>query len=492
MSVDRQQVDFSEKSVCGSLRTAEETPTVQIDAVQGLRTRSDVEIFTGTGGSVTVENTGSSKEFKCTSGTSLGGFGLVRTKRYNRYRPGQGAFIRFSARFPTPGVANSRIAAGGVNVGVELSFGYNGTDFGVLYRTAGELAKQRLTITTAASGSETATITLNGTEFTVDLTSGTTAHNAYEIASGSYTGYVAYQNGSTVIFIAQSVGVQSNTFSFSSNTAVGSFAEVNSGSAVNDTFVKQTEWNIDRLDGKGPSKMILDPSNGNVFQISYQCLGYGQIIYGIEEPGRGFFVPVHRIQYANSFESPSLLLPSLKIGWFAASLGSTGTDLQVYGASAAGFVDGPIIPFRNPESVSNSKTSIGTSFVPVISIRVRAEFGGDINVSQILMQNAFIAVEGTKPSRAQVILNPTLTGEPNWSYVNETESIVEKDTAATGITIGSSSTVLGTIAIGKSDGRSINLKSENVTVQRTDIITIAVAASSGSTDATASMDWIEE
>ena len=483
--------DHNEYSVFGARRTAEETPIVQIDAIEGLRTRSDVEVFTGTGGSAEVTTTNGGREFKCSTGTSIGGYGLIRSQKYNRYRPGQGAIIRYSARFPTPGTNLSRIAAGGVNVGVELSFGYNNTDFGILHRTGGQLNINRLTISSAASGAETATITLNGTEFTVDLTSGTTAHNAHEIAQETYTGYVAFQNGSTVTFIAQNVGEQTGTFSFSSSTAAASFSELNSGNAVTDNFVKQSEWNIDKMDGRGPSLMNLDPSKGNVYQIDYQS-GYGQIVYCIEEPGRGYVVPVHRLQFTNVNDGPNLSLPSLRIGWFAASLGSSGTNLELYGTKAAGLVDGPIIPFRNPEAISNSKTSIGTSLTPVLSIRVRADFNNDINVSQILPQNAFIAVDGTKPARATVILNGVFTGEPNWTYIDESDSVVEYDTAATGVSIGAGSTRLGVIALGKSDGRSINLKSENVTVQRTQVITIAVQSTSGTTDSTVSLDWIEE
>lgn len=51
--------------------------------------------------------------------------------------------------------------------------------------------------TGAASGSENATIILNDVEYTVPLTTGTTAHNAYEIATyltANATGWNFFQN----------------------------------------------------------------------------------------------------------------------------------------------------------------------------------------------------------------------------------------------------------------------------------------------------------
>ena len=64
-------------------------------------------------------------------------------------------------------------------------------------------------------------------------------------------------------------------------------------SADEDEFVSQDQWNIDTMDGLGtsmnPSGVKLDVTKGNVFQIQTQYLGFGGILYSVENPRTGFF-----------------------------------------------------------------------------------------------------------------------------------------------------------------------------------------------------------
>ena len=488
------------RTAFGELRVVETDPVMQIDAVSGLRPKTDVETFTdGSSGSVSVVNTGTGNEFKCTTGSSVGGYGIIRSKRFARYQPGQSTTVRISARWPDEGVENSSMRAGAVASGTELSFGYDGTKFGILHRTGGELEAQKLSLSAAASGAETATITLNDTEFTVSLTSGTAAHNCFEIASETFTGYNVYQNDSEVLFVATSIGTQTGTWSFTSDgTAAGTFSETNNGQPATDVWVYQEDWNVDNLDGKGPSTMVLDPTKGNVFEIIYQHGGYGEIRYGVQDPGTGITNVVHRIQYANAFETPNLLLPSMRVGWFAASLGST-TPLAMYGSSAAAFIEGRrVFSFRNPESVDNAKASVGTTLTNIVSIRVRPTLNGGINTRAVDLLFAAVAVDGTKPAEFKVVLNAQLGGEPNWTYQDEDSSTVEYDTAGTTVTIGADSQVLAAGSLSKSGSDRLNLI-DYVRMERTETLTLAVAATSGTTDVTGgttdvtgALTWIEE
>jgi hypothetical protein len=487
-------VEKNPRTAFGELRVAEATPVLQIDAVSGLRTKTDVETFTdGVTGTATVENTGTGFEFKCTTGTAVGGYGLIRSKRYARYRPGQGTALRFTARFPDAGVALSSIRAGGVTSGSELSFGYDGVNFGILHRSGGVLEVRTLTFSAGAGGAETLTVTLDGTETEVTLSSGNEAHVAFETASDTFTGWNAYQNGDTVVFVATALGPKSGSFTVSSTgTADGTFATTITGVAATDNWVYQNQWNVDRMDGNGPSLMTLDHTKGNVYEVSYQYLGYGQISFAIEDTGTGYPHPVHRIEYANNNTSPSLLLPNLKVGWFAASLGST-TDLSIFGASCAAFIEGKgITNFRAPEAQGNNKTGIGTTLTSVIAIRNRAIINSNINSAQVVLKFVSVAVDGTKPARAEIILNPVLAGEPNWTYQDESNSIIEYDTAGTTVTMGANSLSIAEFDLGRQGNDRLDLTALDVILERTETLCIAVVATSGTTDAAASITWAEE
>jgi hypothetical protein len=469
---------------------------VQIDAVYGLRDKTDVEVLSATGGSAVVEDTGTGNEFKCSTATSVGGYGLIRSKRATAYRPGQGMLMRWTARFSAP-VNLGVQRAGGINAENELSFGYNNTTFGIFKRAGGALEIQTLTVTAGASGGETATITLAGVAYTVSLTSGSAAHNAFEIATdsdfaaGAGNAWIAQQNGDTVTFIAQSTGDKTGTMSFSSATATGTLAETRAGGDPTDEFIEQADWNVDQMDGTGPSGMTLDPSKGNVYEVKLQYLGYGAISFYIEHDITGDFVPVHFIQYANNNTSPSVSNPSFKIGWFAASLGST-TDIAIYGASGFIGIEGEQQPRRLPDAQVADKSGVGTSFTNILTIRNRKTFKGLVNLSEILPTNVEVAVDGTKISEYEVILNAVLGGEPNWQYEDEDHSIVEYDTAGTTATEGPASQLVLAGVLGKSSTTSSILLDYDLHLVPGDTLTIAVKTTSGTTDAAAAMTWLED
>jgi hypothetical protein len=472
----------------GELLAADPTPVVQIDAVYGLDTEQH-ETFSATGGSATA----SSRMFTCQTGTSVGGYGVIRSRRALRYRPGQGSLARFTALYTTP-VALSQQMAGAFSAENGLFFGYNGTSFGVCRQYGGALEIQTLTVSAGASGTESVTVTLNGVGSTFNLSTGSATANAITIASQSYTGWSAYQVGATVVFVAQAVGDKTSTFSFANNagggTAAAGFVETQAGAAHSEDWVYQSSWNVDPMTGTGPSGMTLDPTKGNVYEIRFQWLGFGLIEFAVEDEDTGRFQVVHRIEYANANTTPSLANPSLKIGWVAYSLGST-TNLTVKGASAAMFVTGKSISTRDAHGISNSKSSIGTSYVPILTIRASATLGGRIHLGKILPRIVSVAADGTKPVEIAVINGTTLGGTPSWTSVSS-HTGVEYDTAGTTVTGGT--TVLA-LTIGKSESRSVDIASalgNAAQLERTDTLTIAAKATSSTTDVSASITWADD
>jgi len=477
----------------GELAVAEPIPVVQIDAIFGMRDKTDVETFSsGSGTATTATLGGTGKVFKCSTGTDVGGYGVVRSNRVVRYRPGQGTVFRYTALFDE-GVTLSGMRAGAFTTGNELSFGYNGSSFGILHRTAGRLEIQRLTIGTGAGGNETATILLNGTTFTVSLTSGNPTHTAFEIGAASLAGYGLYQNNSTVVINSKAVGPETGEFSFTTTgAAVGTFASITGGQAVVDTWYTQSAWNGHALNNtRQEDPFVLDPQKGNVYQIKMQYLGYGAINFEIEDPSSGQMITVHRLKYSNANTGPSVEMPIFKLGWFAFNAGDT-TDKNCYGASAAGITEGIMHQMRNPEGKSATRTSIGTDFTNVLSIRNRSEFQGVINLQEMLPYIVTGAVDGTKPAEIAVYLNPVIGGETDWQYVDQTHSTVEFSTAGDTVTSGTLTQELTAAGIAKAGDIFLNLKDYDVHMQRGDVLTVAVKATSGTTDATVGVTWLEE
>ena len=117
----------SPKTAFGEISVAEVTPVIQLDFVYGV---NDVTTKTSTTGTGTVSN--GNGMVSASTGASASSSAVVYSSRNLKYRPGQGALIRFTALFTT-GVANSRQVAGMGFPSLDdgLFFGYDGTDFSI-------------------------------------------------------------------------------------------------------------------------------------------------------------------------------------------------------------------------------------------------------------------------------------------------------------------------------------------------------------------------
>jgi len=476
----------------GSLVAMEDRPRVQIDAVFGLRGKTDTQSkVDGVTGVVDVNQLATGSMFRCQTGTDAAGFGRLRSVRALRYKAGQGSLYRFTALFTT-GVANSSQRVGAMNDGVELTFGYNGADFGILHRTGGICEVRTLTLTVAAAGAETATVTLDDVEFTPALTAGTLAHNAFELASFTYAGWEAHQNGATVIFLKVFPVVAAGAYSFSSpGAAVGTFAQVAVGIVSVDTWIPQADWNRTTLRTE-EDPFILDPTKGNVYTVIHQYLGFGGVVFAIGHPRQMSPTIVHQIEYNNKNIVPSLHIPIMKLGVWAENLGNT-SNLIAQSGSGAGFLQGENCPARNVEAFTVEKTGITTTLTAVLSIRSRAEFDGRLHLAEILPLIASIAVDGAKPARVEVILNATLGGEPNWTYLDQTHSTVETDVAATtAVATPGVSQRIGGLSLSRQGNGSIDMRALDLKMVRGDTLTIAVKSTVTTTDATVSCTWQED
>lgn len=112
----------------GELETVQPTPVIQVDFVYNVNADMVDTTVTGSG---TVTQASSMVVLQTTAATSSSA--MVETKRFLKYRPGQGSHIRGTALFTT-GVANSEQLFGCGDSLDGLFFGFNGTSFGVLTR----------------------------------------------------------------------------------------------------------------------------------------------------------------------------------------------------------------------------------------------------------------------------------------------------------------------------------------------------------------------
>jgi hypothetical protein len=459
----------------GSLHAESLTPIIQNDAVYGLNTTSILST-TNASGTVTAANS----MFVCQTGTTIYGAGSLQSRRRLRYRPGQGIIARFTALFTTP-VASSYQIAGLGHPEDGIYFGYKDTTFGILYINRGVREIRTLTVTTASTTTENITVKLNNVDTTVAVTnSASTVKTAYEIASGTYTGWKAEQIGSTVVFVKDAVGLNSSTFSVTGTTVVGAFAQTLAGAAVVESFIAQSTWNGDKMNGTGYSGVTIDPTKLNVFQIGVQYLGAGAITFQVEAAFAGNnpeWVNVHTMLLPNTLTATTWSNPSFPLTMSAYSAGST-TNLTVKSGSFAGFIEGEKKLVGPRYSYLNSVTTVGsTNLQCLFTVRNQRIYGGKANQGIVNLVSIGAALKHTSPCFIYLIKNAVLAGTPNFA-VYSVNSLTCFDTAATTCTYASNDQLIWVGLMG--DTGDIDFAfSDEITLQPGETLTVAAKAVTG-------------
>lgn len=476
------------------------TPMSQGTFVYGTTTNNLQWITSsnGAGGGVSV----SEGIMSCASGISTSGSTTVKLPRYVKYRAGQGVVCRLTAIFDS-GAADTKQFAGIGNRESGYFFGRVGTNFGIIHRETSKREIRALTV--SAQGAVTVTVTLDGASRSFSINGGSIAsQTAYLISLEDYSqmgsGWLAESVGSTVYFLSDVPGPVGGTFDVKVGgvSIVTNAATIQAGVLPTDTFISQSQWNIDAMDGYGTSRNLLDPSKGNVYGIGYQFLGFGDPVFSVENPETGLLVDVHKIQSANARTSLVLRNPHMSAQWDAINSGSLASSVTVKGASAAVFNEGIVsrdvgVSF----AASNTVSSVSTTIIPVITLRANRVYGSQCNYSELspfslTVGNTAGSSSANKIVKVYVYKNASLGGPVNFQSVDAARSIAAVDTSSTSVSTNSRTQLMLTAIVAANDASTFRL--ENEYVANGDILTIAVQRG-GSADvesALVSISWYED
>jgi len=174
---------------------------------------------------------------------------------------------------------------------------------------------------------------------------------------------VGYYGASNGMFLEQ----DGTTISFVERSAV-------TGSTV-DTKVAKASWNIDPMDGTGPSGYTLDLTKAQIFWMDIEWLGLGTVRLGFIINGE--FVHCHSFHHANLVTTTYITTASLPLRYEITNTGTTAstsvlkqicsTVLSEGGYELRGLQQAIGTTITAPYSL----TTAGT-FYPVISLRLKA------------------------------------------------------------------------------------------------------------------------
>ena len=182
-----------------------------------------------------------------------------------------------------------------------------------------------------------------------------------------------------------------------------------SGGVVSTTRIPQGSWNLDRLDGTGPSARVADWSKAQILMIDYQWLGVGGVRFGFEVDS--VMVYVHEFMHAGLVQAVDMQSGTQPIRYEIRSSGGAGSMDHICSsvASEAG---------TKRTGVTTSEDTNGTlvscaagSTQMLMAIRLSAS---QPNV-QLLIESIHVLNTAANTSVRYVLLhNPTIVGTPNW------------------------------------------------------------------------------
>lgn len=193
--------------------------------------------------------------------------------------------------------------------------------------------------------------------------------------------------------------------------------------------VTQANWNIDTLNGLGPSGINLDITKAQIFVVDLEWLGVGTVRCGFVINGAYYYI--HKFNHSNILNSVYMSSPNLPVRYEIENVSSgTGSTLEQICASVAS--EGGYEITGNPRSIDRGVSPFTTidknQLYPVLSLRINSTRAG------VAIQPNYIDVLCTSSNaifKWALILNPTINGADAASWQSINGSYVQYDVSRT-------------------------------------------------------------
>jgi hypothetical protein len=179
---------------------------------------------------------------------------------------------------------------------------------------------------------------------------------------------------------------------------------------VTSTRIPQSGWNVDKLDGSGPSGITLDITKAQILFMDIEWLGLGTVRTGFVINGQ--FVPCHYFHHANLIDSTYITTASLPLRYEIENKAATSgpsklkqvcsTVISEGGYELRGLQQAASIPINAPITFAAANT-----YYPIVSIKLRTD---RLDAIVILTALSILGDGDNKSYNWQVRASGTTTG----------------------------------------------------------------------------------
>jgi hypothetical protein len=203
--------------------------------------------------------------------------------------------------------------------------------------------------------------------------------------------------------------------------------------SVTESVINQSSWNVDKMDGTGPSGITLDITKAQILFMDIEWLGLGTVRIGFVINGN--FYVCHKFHHANIITSTYITTASLPLRYEITNTGATSgastlkqicsTVLSEGGYELRGLQQAIGTPINTPRTLATAAT-----YYPIVSIRLKST-----RLDGIAVATALSAIGNTAANfNWQVVSGGTTTGG-TWVSAG-TNSCVEYNITGTSFTGG--------------------------------------------------------
>lgn len=291
-----------------------------------------------------------------------------------------------------------------------------------------------------------------------------------------------------------------NGLYFQINGEINSFVERSSvtGSIV-ETIITQDNWNVDKLNGRGPSGITLDPSKAQILWMDVEWLGLGTVRIGFVIDGK--LIHCHSFHHANQISSTYITTASLPLRYEIENLNtvaSASTLKQVCSTviSEGGYeLKGNQLGIGTPVDAPYDLTTANVKY-PVLSIRLKTS-PDRLNAIVIPTAASILGVGNNAIFAWYIQQNATTTGG-TWVSAGSNSSVEYNLTGTS--TTGGVTLAKGYISSTTQSSVSLNILKEalfNFQLERNGFtstpeeFSILVQAKTAGDDVYAALDWEE-
>ena len=249
--------------------------------------------------------------------------------------------------------------------------------------------------------------------------------------------YLPYQPGrSQLIFVTfNMIAAVANTLKFAGysdgvngvefqNNGTNNQFVLYSATGSGNVTVTQSSWNLDPLDGTGPSGITLDITKVQILVIDIQALYAGRVRIGFDIGGQITYA--HEFLHANNITPPYLQTANLPVRCGMTCTGTVSTTMN--------FICSAVISEGGSEDINvygytfqqeTGSVSVGIGGTHLLSLRPRLTFNSIANRTRVAYIDVEIYNAGNQAVKWELCVGQAITGTTTFNNVNSTYSSSE-------------------------------------------------------------------